>query len=197
MRTRDIKKEARIKELALTMIVKEGFDGFSMQKLAKKAEVSPATLYIYYTNKEDLLHQLYIDVLTTFSEINLTDFHAELPFADGLKLQWRNRLKFIETYPHHFQFLEQFRHSHLIQHDKIEYAEFQTIMRTFVHNAIQRGEIAPIDPELFWAMAFGPFYSLVKFHLQNKAITDKPYQLTADHMATLLQMVLKALQHVN
>ena len=41
------------------MIVKEGFDGLSMQKLAKAANVSPATIYLYFKNREDLLNQLY------------------------------------------------------------------------------------------------------------------------------------------
>jgi TetR/AcrR family transcriptional regulator, multidrug resistance operon repressor len=47
MRTRDEQKEITIREKALEMIVEQGFDGFSMQKLAKAAKVSPGTLYIY------------------------------------------------------------------------------------------------------------------------------------------------------
>ena len=42
------------------MFVKGGFNGFSMQKLAKAANVSPATIYIYFKDKEDLIQQLYI-----------------------------------------------------------------------------------------------------------------------------------------
>ncbi|MGZ3932351.1 MAG: TetR/AcrR family transcriptional regulator, partial [Bacteroidia bacterium] len=43
MRTRDEQKESAIRQKAIEMIVKEGFDGLSMQKLAKAAGVSPAT----------------------------------------------------------------------------------------------------------------------------------------------------------
>jgi len=46
MRSRDPKKEKAIRRKAMEMIVKDGFDGLSMQKLAKAAEVSPATIYI-------------------------------------------------------------------------------------------------------------------------------------------------------
>lgn len=194
MRTRDAKKEALIREQALVMIVKEGFDGFSMQKLAKIANVSPATLYIYFTNKEDLLHQLYNDVQRTFTAVSLDGFDPQINFAEGLRIQWKNRLMFIEEYPHHFQFMEQFRNSPLINHDAVDYSEFKTTMRAFVRNSINTQQIAPITPEVFWAIAFGPFYALVKFHLQHKSITDKPFQLTAEQMSSALAMVLKALQ---
>jgi len=46
MRIRDEQKEKAIREKALKMIVKDGIEGFSMQKLAKAANVSPGTLYI-------------------------------------------------------------------------------------------------------------------------------------------------------
>jgi len=48
MRTRDEAKEHAIRDKAIEMIVKVGFDGLSMQKLAKAAHVSPATIYLYF-----------------------------------------------------------------------------------------------------------------------------------------------------
>ena len=56
MRTRDEAKEAAIRKKAMELIVLEGFDGLSMHKLAKSAGVSVATIYIYYKDREDLLH---------------------------------------------------------------------------------------------------------------------------------------------
>ena len=82
MRTRNIQKEATIREKALEMIVKEGFDGFSMQKLAREANVSPATLYIYFVNKEDMLRQLYNEVQRTFTRVALDGFDPNVPFAE-------------------------------------------------------------------------------------------------------------------
>jgi TetR/AcrR family transcriptional regulator, multidrug resistance operon repressor len=46
MRSRDENKEQAIRTEALENAVKDGFDGLSMQKLAKAAAVSPATVYI-------------------------------------------------------------------------------------------------------------------------------------------------------
>jgi AcrR family transcriptional regulator len=60
MRTRDENKESAIRQKAIEMIVKKGFDGLSMQKLAKAADVSPATIYIYYKDRDDLIVQLWM-----------------------------------------------------------------------------------------------------------------------------------------
>ena len=44
MRTRDYDKQARIKEAMIDLILKEGINGASVAKIAKKANVSPATI---------------------------------------------------------------------------------------------------------------------------------------------------------
>ena len=56
MRLRDEQKELLVRTKALELLVAEGFNGFSMHKLAKAANVSPATLYIYFQNKEDVTY---------------------------------------------------------------------------------------------------------------------------------------------
>ena len=55
MRTRDYEKQQRIKEAMVRLILREGINGASVSKIAREAGVSPATIYIYYASKEDLL----------------------------------------------------------------------------------------------------------------------------------------------
>jgi AcrR family transcriptional regulator len=194
MRTRDEHKETAIREKAMEMIVQEGFDGLSMQKLAKEANVSPATIYIYYENREDLLNQLFNEVQEKFTATALKNFHPELPFEEGIWLQWKNRLKFILTYPVYFRFMEQFKNSPLVNHNDVKLLEFKENMRLFLKNAIKRGEIKKMDPEIFWAMTYGPFYALVKFHLQEKSICDRKFELTEGKMKQTFAMVINALK---
>lgn len=194
MRTRDEHKETAIREQAMEMIVNEGFDGLSMQKLAKAANVSPATIYIYYKNREDLLNQLFIEVHKTFSDLALKGFDPELSLEEGLWLQWKNRLRFIMEYPTYFQFFEQFRNSPLINHKDLKIAEFKENMKLFVMNAIKRGEMSKMEPEIFWSLAYGSFYSLVKFHLQEKSMMGNDFKITDAKMKQVLKMVIKALK---
>ena len=59
MRKKDDEKERNIKEAVIKLILEEGFHGASISKIAKLAGVSPATVYIYYENKENMLQNIY------------------------------------------------------------------------------------------------------------------------------------------
>lgn len=194
MRTRDESKEACIRVRAMEMIVTEGFEGLSMQKLAKAAGVSPATIYIYWKNREDLLNQLFQEVQETFTEVALEGFTPELSLEAGLWLQWQNRLRFIREYPVQFAFYEQFRHSPLINRGDMKFAVFKENMQLFVANAVQKGEMRRIPPEVYWSLAYAPFYSLVRCKYQGKSMLSDCFDLTDDIMRMTFQMVIKALK---
>jgi TetR/AcrR family transcriptional repressor of multidrug resistance operon len=195
MRMRDEHKEKSIRETAMKMIVEEGFDGLSMQKLAKAASVSPATIYIYFKNREDLIAQLYMDVQKTFSEVNLKGFSPEMSLEEGLWLQWKNRLRFIQKFPIHFKFQEQFRNSPLINRDCVTHvSEFKDNMKRFVMNAVHKGEMKRVEPEIFWAQAYGPFYALLRFHLEERSMMSKKFKLTEDLLKSAFKLVIKGLR---
>lgn len=194
MRVRDENKEIAIREKAIEMIVREGFDGLSMQKLAKAAGVSPATIYIYYKNREDMLHQLFKESQKEFALMALKNFDPEASLKDGLWRQWKNRMGFILKHPTYYQFFEQFRNSNLVNHKSVDMSEFRESMMRFVKNAIRRGELKKMEPEMFWALAYGPFYALIKFHLQEKKMMTETFRLTDAKLRQALDMVIKALQ---
>ena len=86
MRTRDENKELTIREKALDMAVKDGFDGLSMQKLARAAGVSPATIYIYFKDRDDLILQLWLQEVKKMVDATLEGFDPSMPFEAGLKI---------------------------------------------------------------------------------------------------------------
>jgi AcrR family transcriptional regulator len=195
MRARDELKENAIREEAMKMIVREGLDGLSMQKLAKAANVSPATIYIYYKDREDLIIQLSILESQRMLKATLKNFHSGLSFADGLKLQWKNRLSYWMEDPVAAQFLEQVRHSQYSEKVfKMVKQEFSLAMRDFVHGAIKRKELVKLPVEVYWAVAYAPLYSLIKFHISGKGFhNENKYTLDQSQVNLALRLVIKAL----
>ncbi|WP_295814135.1 TetR/AcrR family transcriptional regulator [uncultured Nitratireductor sp.] len=55
------KTEAAIREAALALIARLGFEAMSMRQLAAQVGVQPAALYRYFPTKEELLHALMRD----------------------------------------------------------------------------------------------------------------------------------------
>ncbi|TAN44976.1 MAG: TetR/AcrR family transcriptional regulator [Nitrospirae bacterium] len=63
------KKEFRreILDAARDIFISDGYDGFSMRKLAGKIDYSPTTIYLYFKNKDDLLFAICEEFFEQFS----------------------------------------------------------------------------------------------------------------------------------
>jgi len=195
MRTRDVNKEQAIQEKAIEMIVKHGLDGFSMQKLAKAANVSPATLYIYYKDRDDLITQMATSISVRLMETSLKGIHPKMAFAEGLELQWKNRMEFYLKYPMDVEFIEQIRYTPTYDSVKDTIRKtFGDVLGKFVHNAINRGELQPLPFEVYWSVAFAPLYQLIKFHAQGNSPANACFRITDEIVDQTLKLVLKALK---
>lgn len=177
------------------MFVRYGFDGFSMQKLAKAASVSPATIYIYFKDKEDLIQQVYIQALTKMTEVTLINFDPVMSFNEGLRIQWMNRARYYMEHPDQMFFLELIRNSPY-QDKLMPMVEngFKNVMSEFVTNAIQRNELVKVPLEVFWSIAFAPLYNLVKFHISGTSVGGKKFSFSEEIMDATLNLVIKALK---
>ena len=54
---KSIDKKNAVLGATLTLVNEGGFKSASMSKIAKMAYVSPATIYLYFENKQDLINQ--------------------------------------------------------------------------------------------------------------------------------------------
>ncbi|MBO9150845.1 TetR/AcrR family transcriptional regulator [Chitinophaga sp. GCM10012297] len=195
MRTRDENKICLLHQKAIEMIVQEGLDGFGVNKLAKAAGVSPATIYIYFKDREDLIVQVSLHVSDRMLKESLEGFDPEMSFEEGLRKQWQNRARYFLKNPMDVEFVEKMRYSHL--YDKMAvhlYTTFKEVMSKFYQNAVARKQLIPLPFEVYWAVAFAPLYQLIKFHTQEKSFGHKKYTFTEDTMEQTLQLVLKALR---
>ena len=43
----------------MRLVLREGIDGTSVSMIAKEADVSPATVYVYYSSKEEMLTDVF------------------------------------------------------------------------------------------------------------------------------------------
>jgi len=197
MRMRDESKELAIREKAIKMIVEKGFDGLSMQKLARAAKVSPATIYIYFKDRDDLIIQLWIGEMQKMAKATLEDFDPNVSFEEGLRKQWMNRARFCMENQQSIHFMEQIRHSpyDLVCQKKMD-KTFLTAMGTFVHNAIKRKELVPLPLEVYWSIAYSPLYQLVKLHTMGRGMMGGAEKFVLDEkiMNQTLQLVVKALK---
>ena len=111
MRTKDDEKEAALFEATVKLVNEIGFASSSVSKIAREAGVSPATIYVYYKNKEDLLVSTYIEIKLDLSKALLRDFNDKLPIRDILRNVWFNMFEYISNNLEYYKFVEQFSNS--------------------------------------------------------------------------------------
>jgi len=197
MRTRDTDKEQLVITKAIEQIVQDGFQGFSMNKLAKACNISVATLYIYYKDKDDLIIKLGGDIGLNFFTSTMKDFSPDMPFAEGLWKQWENRAAFAMEHPMEVACLEIIKHS---PHADNIFAlsthmqEFKASMKLFIDNALQNKELVAMPMEVFWSIAYGPLYILLNFQREGKSMGGRPFTLTKEMIKDAFDAVLKALK---
>jgi AcrR family transcriptional regulator len=176
------------------MLVNDGIEGFSMNKLARACSLSVATLYIYYKDKEDLITSIAIEEGEKMHEETMKNFDPEMHFAEGLKRQWENRSRYVMENPEATQLFEQLRTS--TYHPKVLetfHSNFKEMMSRFVSNAVQRGELDLMPLEVYWSVAFSPLYALLRFHNEGTSIGGKPFTISEKVLWGTFDLVLKAL----
>lgn len=195
MRLRDTNKVGLVKEKAIELIVKDGLEGFSMNKLAKACKISVATLYIYYKDRDDLIINITTEELKIMSDAIVKDFDPEMSFEEGMRKQWENRYQYALEKPDMNLFFDQLRSSSYQDNFLSGFVvDFKMIMGKFMHNVIERGEMDPMPFEVYWSIAFAPLYTLVRFHKEGKSLVGLPFKMTDEVLWETFDRVIKALK---
>jgi len=195
MRPRDENKEQLIRQKAIELIVDNGLDGFSVSKLAKAAAVSPATIYIYYKDKDDMITRLCIDVASKMLDYSFANFSPEMDFAVGLKVQWKNRMDYFIKFPAEMEFIEIMRYTHYYNEaSKTLTTNFGAVLGPFMENSIRKKQLVALPFEVYWSIAFAPLYQLMKYHHQGSSHVNSTFELNEEVSMQTLELVLKALK---
>ncbi|MBK8506430.1 MAG: TetR/AcrR family transcriptional regulator [Saprospiraceae bacterium] len=169
MRARDLKKEEAICAASIDLINRKGLSETSMSQIAKQANVSPATIYIYFKNKEDLLKQLYLRIQREASTSIFTGYESFLPLDESFKILLRKAYQYFLRKPEHFIFLEQYSNSPLISKigdDQIQ-NYFEPLFNLFARGR-QNKMIKDLPDEMLLSFTFYPIMQLVKYHQSGK-----------------------------
>ncbi|MBM7456184.1 TetR/AcrR family transcriptional repressor of multidrug resistance operon [Oceanisphaera litoralis] len=92
-------KRERILAAAETLIAHCGFQGMSMQLVAKHANVATGTIYRYFADKETLLRCLHEERMLEVSTAILQDVDTTEPGHAQFRQLWLNTLHYLQASP--------------------------------------------------------------------------------------------------
>ena len=108
MRRKDDEKEKSIKEAVIKLILEQGFQGTSISKIAKEAGVSPATVYIYYENKELMLQDIYREYSEKIFDYLFSKLKDGMNGQQIIEILVRGYYTYIRENEEIFHFVDQF-----------------------------------------------------------------------------------------
>ncbi len=161
MRTRDDEKQEALFKATVKLVNAIGFAASSVSKIAKEANVSAATLYIYYKNKEDLLVSTYLTIKQVVAGALLEDFDPRRPIRDILKKAWFNMFRFATEHSDYFHFAEQFSNSPYADLvDRTEVEKYFDPMLQVLRKGIEDKIIKNVSLDILRAFMFYPIAAL-------------------------------------
>lgn len=111
MRSKDKNKEEAIVQETIEIVYRTGIAGIKMSKLAKNVGVSPSTLYVYFSTKEELINSVGRKLLQKISQEREKSVIKGDTYQMKVKAIWLNLLSFLLNNEKEVNFIDQWKQS--------------------------------------------------------------------------------------
>ncbi len=172
------KRNALIKA-TIALVNNNGFHATPMSKIAKMASVSPATIYLYFDNKQDLVNKTYIEVKAKYSDYSFETYNDTMSVKNGFKIIWKRIASFKLTESEHAFFLAQCDNTPIIDEPSRQEGikHLQPLLDLWARGK-KEGTIKPYSDYILYAYSINPLSFLMMsqkremFELNDKHIEE-------------------------
>ncbi|QFZ55854.1 TetR/AcrR family transcriptional regulator [Oceanihabitans sp. IOP_32] len=175
------KRNALIKA-TIELVNNNGFHATPMSKIAKMAKVSPATIYLYFENKQDLVNQTYIEVKAKYTNYAFATYNETLSVKEGFETIWKRIADFKLKDCENALFLAQCDNTPIIDETcRQEGIKHLKPLLDLWDRGKEEGIIKPISNYILYAYAINPLSFLMisqnrKVFTLNKKHIEEAYQ---------------------
>jgi len=179
---KSIDKRNALVKATIELVNNNGFHATPMSKIAKMANVSPATIYLYFENKQDLVNQTYIDVKAEYTNYAFSDFNPNMPIEEGFEMIWKRIADFKLKECEHAMFLAQCDNTPMIDEESRQEGikHLQPLLDLWERGK-KEGVIKPLSDYILYAYAINPLSFLMMTQKRgaftlNKTHLEEAYQ---------------------
>ena len=157
MRTKDDQKKEALFKATIKLVNEIGFAASSVSKIAREANVSPSTIYVFFKNKEDLLISTYLEIKHKLAVTLRDDFNENLPIRDIIRGAWFSVFNFVSNNLEAYDYMEQFAnspYSSLVDKEALE-KEYLPLINV-ITSGMEQKIIKKVDMNIISAFLFNP-----------------------------------------
>ena len=168
-RPKDDEKRQAIRDAVIAVVNEGGLANVSISKIAKRAGVSAGTIYLYFSNKEDLLQQTYLDIKTDWFDAMFEAANSGEDSATKIRNMWFALFDFVVAHPTEFLFSETVGAAHLIDAtNEASIAKKVSKLEGVMVKAIKDGTLAKAPVASIQAVLMAPAVQLAKTAARGK-----------------------------
>ncbi|MFZ7131383.1 MAG: TetR/AcrR family transcriptional regulator [Eubacteriales bacterium] len=182
---KDDEKQNSIKNAVVKLILEEGFHGTSISKIAKAAGVSPATVYIYYENKEEMMRDIYQEYAEEVFDYIQKRLTRKMTGEQLIDVLIRGYYHYITENREIFNFIEQFSTCPSLQNG-CNVLKGPSKMNNIFLEYKEKGALINYRTENLWALLFYP----IKAIASHADADEKTNEQMLDEMISIIQKAL-------
>lgn len=169
------REKQEMRELILSeasqMFIEEGYDKTSIRKIADKIEYSPATIYLYFKDKDEIFHAIHDKAFDKFFGVMESTRHIKNPFERLRKLS-DLYIDFAYENPEYYDLMFIMRAPMTaLQHHNNEWAcgfRAYDSLKAIIQDCMDQGYIKKMDVELA-AMSIWSFkHGMTSLSIRNR-----------------------------
>ena len=179
-------KKSALLNATLTLVNNHGFHNTPMSKIAKLAGVSPATIYLYFEHKQDLINSLYLEVKKSFSKSTFNGYDEQMSVKKGFEIIWFNIANYKLNQVRESTFLSQCDNSRMIDEAiRIEGLKNLQPLLDLWERGKKEGIIKPLSDYILYAHTVYPLSFLLKMQEReifslDQEVKNKMFQVAWD-----------------
>jgi AcrR family transcriptional regulator len=191
----------KILDAARELFVTEGYEGVSMRRVAEKIEYSPTAIYVHFSDKQQLFHELCQQDYARLAEVFQSSAMSSDPI-ERLKQIGNTYTEFGVRYPNHYKFM--FMTPHPPQEPDEEDREIMgnpevdayAFLKWAVQEAIDAGRFREElqDAELISQTLWASVHGVIALHIAKGCDPWVDWRPLAQRAQLMLDVTLRGLE---
>ncbi len=173
---KSIDKRNALVKATIELVNNNGFHATPMSKIAKMANVSPATIYLYFENKQDLVNKTYIEVKAKYTDYAFATYDETVPVETGFEIIWKRIADFKLKECENAMFLAQCDNTPVIDEaSRQEGIKHLQPLLDLWNRGKKEGIIKPMSDYILYAYAINPLSFLMISQKRGAFTLDKTH----------------------
>lgn len=175
--------QTKIRDSLVAEVAAQGIGSVTVGAVAKRAGISPGTIYLHFENKDDMLQKVYLHIKTEFHNL-IVAAKDEASSTAMIRRMWFDMFAFVSAHPYDFLFIENAGAAQVLTPEQgADIAYMQDDITGMLQKAIDDGTLAPLPVQTSVVLLVAPAMHLARTALlNNRPVSPEEVALTFERV---------------